>query len=89
MEIERFKDREFSHTIISNKRTVSTAHYHDEYELYYLIRGETNYFIRDEIFKVKAGDFVFVPKGVIHKTDSEECLNNERILLSFSDSILT
>ncbi|MBO4941721.1 MAG: helix-turn-helix domain-containing protein [Clostridia bacterium] len=89
MEVERYKNREFSHTIISNKRIVSKVHYHDEYELYYLVHGETNYFIRDEIFKVKEGDFVFVPKGVIHNTDSEECLNNERILLSFSDSILT
>ncbi|MBQ9757205.1 MAG: AraC family transcriptional regulator [Clostridia bacterium] len=89
MEVERYKNREFSHTIISNKRIVSKVHYHDEYELYYLVRGETNYFIRDEIFKVKEGDFVFVPKGVIHKTDSEECLDNERILLSFGDSILT
>jgi len=89
MEVEKYKNREFSHTIISNKRTVSKVHYHDGYELYYLVRGKTNYFIRDEIFKVKEGDFVFVPKGVIHKTDSEECLNNERILLSFNDSILT
>ncbi len=89
MQISKSKNPNFSHTIISNKRSISTAHLHDEYELYYMLKGETNYFIRDEIFKVKQGDFIFVPKSVIHKTDSEECLNNERILLSFSDSILT
>lgn len=89
MHVATYKNIEVSHTTIQNKRTLTKIHYHDDYELYYLVAGKTNYFIGDEIFRVNPGNFVFVGKGVIHKTDSEDCHDNERILLSFNDDILT
>ena len=87
--VTTYKNFEVSHTNIQNRRSVTKIHYHDDYELYYLVSGKTNYFIGDEIFKVNPGNFVFVDKGVIHKTDSEDCFDNERILISFKDDILT
>lgn len=63
------------------------VHFHNDYELYYLLSGTTKYFIGDEIFFVRKGNFVFVPKGVLHKTDSENCLHNERMLVCFDDSL--
>jgi len=89
MAVKTYKNFSVSHTQITNKRSFTGIHYHSDYELYYLVRGKTNYFITDEIFAVKPGNFVFVSKGVIHKTDSEDCTDNERILLAFDDSILT
>ena len=77
----------FSRMKTANRRKICPVHYHNEYELYYLISGNTKYFIGDEIFSVEAGNFVFVPKGMFHHTDSENCLNNERIVISFDDSI--
>ena len=62
-----YKNERFSHHRIKNKRKFTGIHYHDEYELYYLINGETKYFIGDEIFSVKKDNFVFVPKGMFHK----------------------
>lgn len=82
-----YKNERFSHHRIKNKRKFTGIHYHDEYELYYLINGETKYFIGDEIFSVKKDNFVFVPKGMFHKTDSETCLHNERILVCFDDTL--
>ena len=62
----------FSHDNITNQRKFTGVHYHDDYELYYLVNGQTKYFIGDEIFK----------------TDSEDCLYNERFLVGFKlDSI--
>ncbi len=87
--VTTYKNFEVSHTNIQNKRSFTKIHYHNDYELYYLVAGKTNYFIGDEIFKVNPGNFVFVEKGVIHKTDSEDCFDNERILISFGDDILT
>lgn len=60
-------------------------HYHDTYELYYMLNGRTTYFIDDEIYSVEKGNFVFVPKGVIHNTDNENCKNNERLLVCFGE----
>ena len=89
MAVETYKNIEVSHIQTKNKRSFTGIHYHNDYELYYLISGKTNYFIEDQIFRVTPGNFVFVSKGVIHKTDSEDCTDNERFLLAFDDSILT
>lgn len=79
----------FSHNKVTNRRKYTDIHYHDDYELYYMINGTTKYFIGDEIFKVGNGNFVLVPKKMFHKTDSEDCLHNDRILISFNDDLLT
>lgn len=70
---------------VSNRRKHSEVHSHNHYELYYLADGKTKYFIGDEIFEMEQGDIAFVPKGVFHETDSENCMKNERILIFFND----
>lgn len=88
--IEHYTDPAFSQEKVLNKRKISAIHYHEHHhELYYLIDGTTKYFVGDEIFLMKKGNFIFIPKGMLHKTDSEECLHNERILISFDDSVFT
>ncbi len=79
----------FSHNKITNQRKFTDMHYHNNYELYYMVNGTTKYFISDEIFRVENGNFVLVPKRMFHKTDSEDCMHNDRILLSFDDDLLT
>lgn len=70
-----------------NRRKQCEVHYHDSHELYYMQDGRTTYFIDDEIFNVEKGDFVFIPRGILHRTDSGDCKNNARILLNFPDSV--
>lgn len=82
------KNLEFSYTKVTNRRVfMETFHYHPDYELYYLINGTTQYLIGDEAIRVEKGEFVFVPKKLPHKTDSEKCLHNERILVCFGDEV--
>ena len=81
-------DLPFSRNKVFNRRKTSSVHYHEtHYELYCLVNGTTKYFVGDEIFILEKGNIIFIPKGMIHKTDSEECLHNERVLLSFDDSV--
>lgn len=75
----------FSHDLVKNRRKITGVHYHDDYELYYMINGKTKFFIGDEIFQVENGNFVIIPPEMYHMTDSEDCLHNERILLAFKD----
>lgn len=82
------QDEFFSYEKVAKRRKYTEIHFHDNYELYYLLDGETKYFIGDEIMEIKKGDIVFIPKGIIHKTDSEECVSLERMLVSFDDSLL-
>ena len=40
--------------------------HHDADETFYVIKGEMSFWVGDERFEAKAGDFVFGPKGVPH-----------------------
>lgn len=73
----------------ANGKTGKTnIHYHEEYELYYMLEGRTTYFIGDEIYSIERGDFVFIPKGILHMTDYNS-KSNERILLSFDGELFS
>lgn len=82
------RDNTISYEKVSNQRKICQVHYHEEYELYYLINGETKYFVGDEIFHLCEGDFILVPKEILHYTDSEQCLHNERILVNFGEDMI-
>lgn len=64
---------------------IHTMHYHRSYELYYLVKGEREYFIEDRFFLIKEGDVVLIPKKVFHRTAGEGGL---RFLVHFSDTFL-
>lgn len=87
IEAKKVSDSLISRDKAVNRRKSCGVHYHDEHELYYMQEGRTTYFIDDEIFGVEKGDFVFVAKGILHRTDSGECRKNSRILLNFPDRV--
>lgn len=62
-----------------------SMHHHRSYELYYLIKGEREYFIEDRFFMVTGGDLVLVPQKALHRTAGEGGL---RFLVYFTDAFL-
>lgn len=87
MEMIQSTNRVMSRVKVDESRRYSEIHYHNEHELYFLLEGEVKYFVGDEIIQLHKGDFIFIPKGVLHKTDSETCLSLERLLVSFDDEV--
>lgn len=77
----------FSYDKVTNRRKIGRMHNHQNHEIYYLVNGTTKYIVGDEIFNVVKGDVVIIPKHVFHATDSEECMHNERFLLSFDNDL--
>ena len=65
-----------------------TNHYHDDYEIYYLLEGYRHYFIKDKVYDIKKGDLVFVEKNEIHKTFHAGAPFHNRILINFKKSYL-
>ena len=47
---------------------MSYRHYHDAYEIYYLLHGERDYFIKDRTYTITKGDLVFININDLHKT---------------------
>ena len=67
------------------KEPMAITHYHDAYELYYLFKGEREYFIGDAFYRVKEGDTVLIPPGVLHRTAGKGAT---RYLVYFSEGFL-
>lgn len=65
--------------------TMPTKHFHDEYEIYYLIEGERYYFIGQHTYLIKKGSLVFINRNEIHKTGIASSPYHDRILIEFSE----
>lgn len=59
-------------------------HFHNEYEIYYLLSGERYYFIEKQIYHVKKGSLVFIDRNQIHKTVGGNTNYHDRILIMIS-----
>jgi len=68
--------------------TMTAHHAHDDYELYYLLAGERDFFIRDRTFRVKSGSFVFVDKDELHRTVDTGIPDHERVVINFAEPVL-
>jgi hypothetical protein len=66
--------------------TMDYDHYHDYYEMYYMLSGQRLYFIRDRTYSVEQGDLVFINKHELHKTmHAGGSPSHERVILHFTD----
>jgi AraC-like DNA-binding protein len=59
-------------------------HFHNGYEIYYLLSGERYYFIEKQIYHVKKGSLVFIDRNQIHKTVGVNSNYHDRILILMS-----
>ena len=59
-----------------SKWPMQNMHCHNSAELYYILKGEREYFVGDQFFKMSEGDLILVPEGILHRTDgkSATCL---------------
>jgi AraC-like DNA-binding protein len=64
---------------------LATMHYHNSYELYYVVKGERDYFVGDQFFKAYNNNIVLVPQGIPHRTAGKGAT---RILIHFTDEFL-
>lgn len=76
--VERI-ERDYDFNMISK-------HFHNEYEIYYLLSGERYYFIEKQIHHVKKGSLVFIDRNQIHKTVAANTNYHDRILIIISES---
>ena len=72
---------------IDRRYSESTQHYHPHYEIYYMKEGSCRYFIDDRSFDVEAGDVIFIPKGIIHRTNYTTSLHS-RLLINFTEEYI-
>lgn len=62
-------------------------HIHEGYEMLYLISGNLELFIKDEVYSVVPGNIILIPKEAIHKTRNTAS-KYERIIWNFTDNAI-
>ncbi len=61
------------------------AHFHNAFEIYYLIAGTRKFFIDSEIYNISKGTLVLLERNVMHKTEYSSDKLGERTYVLFSD----
>lgn len=74
--------------IRDHEYSMAARHFHDTYELYYLVEGQRYYFIDKQTYLVKAGDAVLIRPNQIHKTSMAEGSYHNRILFQISSRLM-
>ena len=89
MEIDKNGTAFFERCAHRKDFNMPSAHFHEhKYELYFLLNGQTKYFIDNEIYVLSAGEMIFVPKKTLHQTYYKNPYEVERILFTFDDTYL-
>lgn len=52
----------------SNGYSMKECHFHDSYEIYYLVSGNRNYIIDGKYYTLSSGDVAVIEPGIMHKT---------------------
>ena len=72
----------------SEWKEINYTHFHECYELYYLLEGEITYFIKENIYTLKKGSIVLVPPHTIHKTAPFTNPKHKRVLIYLTKDII-
>lgn len=86
-DIAELTGREFyySRRFARGEFNVIKPYTHEQYEIYYLIRGGRRFFLKNRIYTVNEGDFVFVKPNTLHYTAASGAESHERIVLNFTE----
>ena len=64
-------------------------HYHEFYKILFLLRGEGDYFIDSQRYRLRPGDIVLLPPGMVHKAAFSPEEGYERAILYLSRAFLS
>ena len=67
---ERLPGLKIDQVIRDKEFNMAARHMHSEYEIYYLMEGEVQYFLEGKSIHMKPGTMVFADREKIHKTSS-------------------
>lgn len=79
----------FYHDTRAGHYNMRGCHFHNRYEIYYLVSGERFYFIHDRTYLIQKGDLVLVSPHVIHKTMDTGKPHHERYLIEFDQRFVS
>ena len=87
------KNRDISDIkIIRGKRSIETPlqpdHYHNYYEIFYLVTGKCRFLLKDNLYSLEKGDLLFIVPGELHHSLYYPGITCEIITLYFKEEFL-
>lgn len=85
---ELFSDCSLYHTLSDHYRSMQSPHYHDDYEIYFLVKGNRKYFLAHKICDLFPGDVLLTNHHEPHQATLESDQPYERYLLHISPKMM-
>ncbi len=78
---------------MSHRKSLShhmpTNHFHSTFEIYYLMSGKREFFIKDRTFVINEGDIVIISPNILHRTTNTELPKHERLIVNIHESCIS
>lgn len=75
--------------LVSHRKALShhmpVSHFHGTYEIYYLMSGMREFFIRDRTLVIGEGDVVIIAPNILHRTTNAEMPKHERFIVNIHE----
>ncbi|PZD97095.1 AraC family transcriptional regulator [Paenibacillus sambharensis] len=65
-----------------------SSHFHRTYEIYYLMSGKREFFIKDRTIVIEEGDMIILSPNILHRTTNTEIPEHERFIVNIHESYL-
>lgn len=79
---------DYGYAVLADKIGRRDYHYHENYELFFMIKGKSEYFVKDKTYSIDENYIVLIPKNELHYntylTDKIE-----RFVLNFTEDLIT
>jgi YesN/AraC family two-component response regulator len=66
-----------------------TNHFHSTYEIFYLLSGKREFFIKDRTIVMNAGDVIIISPHILHRTTNTELPQHERLIVNVHEHEIT
>ncbi|WP_072331841.1 MULTISPECIES: AraC family transcriptional regulator [unclassified Paenibacillus] len=67
---------------------MAANHFHSTYEIFYLMSGKREFFIKDRTIIVSEGDVVIISPNILHRTTNTEKPRHERLIINMHESCM-
>lgn len=83
------RERTFS---VSYRKALShhmpISHFHSTYEIFYLMSGKREFFIKDRTMVINEGDVIIISPNILHRTTNTEMPKHERLIVNIHENYM-
>ncbi|WP_159884540.1 helix-turn-helix transcriptional regulator [Paenibacillus puerhi] len=77
---------------VSHRKALShhmpTNHFHSTYEIFYLMSGKREFFIKDRTLVINEGDVIIISPNILHRTTNTEKPRHERLIVNIHENYM-